>query len=366
MTKKVKWGLTAAILLMIAGMIAYPQLKQRWQASSDAPQSAPAAGSSTRKQILTINAEVLKYQSLTDKIMSTGSTLPDEEVDLAFESSGKIVAIYFTEGTHVKAGDLLAKINDKPLQAELKKLEAQVPLAKDRVYRQRTLLEKDAVSQEAFEQVATEYEKLMADIELVKANIAQTELRAPFDGIIGLRMVSEGAYVTSSSSVIANLTKISPLKIEFSIPESYSSEVKEGTPIVFRMESDDGLMRDHKATVYAVESKVDLSTRTLKVRAQYPNARESILPGRYTSVEITKREIKDALAIPSEALIPEMGKDIVYLYKNGVAEAAEVKIGLRTESRVQVLEGVNPGDTLITSGVMQLRSGMKVMIDNLY
>lgn len=366
MTKKVKWGITAAILLMIAGMIAYPKLKHQFKTSREAETAAAAPGASTRKQILTINAEVLKYQPLTDKIMSTGSTLPDEEVDLAFESSGKIVAIYFTEGTHVKAGDLLAKINDKPLQAELKKLEAQVPLAKDRVYRQRTLLEKDAVSQEAFEQVATEYEKLMADIELVKANLAQTELRAPFDGIIGLRMVSEGAYVTSSSSVIAKLTKISPLKIEFSIPESYSSEVHEGTPIVFRMETDGGLMRDYKATVYAVESKVDLSTRTLKVRAKYPNPGETILPGRYTSVEITKREIKDALAIPSEALIPEMGKDIVYLYKNGVAEPSEVKIGLRTESRVQVLEGVNPGDTLITSGVMQLRTGMKVAIDNLY
>ena len=357
MTKRAKWGVTAAILLMIAGMIAYPQLKNKFKASQDAASVVPTSGTSLRNQTLNINAEVLKYQSLTDKIMSTGSTLPDEEVDLAFESSGKVVAIYFTEGSHVKAGDLLAKINDKPL-------EAQVPLAKDRVYRQRTLLEKDAVSQEAYEQVATEYEKLMADIELVKANIAQTELRAPFDGIIGLRSVSEGAYVTSSSSVIAKLTKISPLKIEFSIPESYAAEVQDGTPILFRMEKD-GMMQNYKATVYAVESKVDMATRTLKVRATYPNPGENILPGRYTSVEISKREIKDALAIPSEAVIPEMGKDIVYLYKNGVAEPQEITIGIRTESRVQVLQGLNVGDTLITSGVMQLRTGMKVSIDNL-
>ena len=355
MTKRAKWGVTAAILLMIAGMIAYPQLKNKFKASQDAASVVPTSGTSLRNQTLNINAEVLKYQSLTDKIMSTGSTLPDEEVDLAFESSGKVVAIYFTEGTHVKAGDLLAKINDKPLQAQLKK---------DRVYRQRTLLEKDAVSQEAYEQVATEYEKLMADIELVKANIAQTELRAPFDGIIGLRSVSEGAYVTSSSSVIAKLTKISPLKIEFSIPESYAAEVQDGTPILFRMEKD-GMMQNYKATVYAVESKVDMATRTLKVRATYPNPGENILPGRYTSVEISKREIKDALAIPSEAVIPEMGKDIVYLYKNGVAEPQEITIGIRTESRVQVLQGLNVGDTLITSGVMQLRTGMKVSIDNL-
>ena len=352
MTKRAKWGVTAAILLMIAGMIAYPQLKNKFKASQDAASVVPTSGTSLRNQTLNINAEVLKYQSLTDKIMSTGSTLPDEEVDLAFESSGKVVAIYFTEGSHVKAGDLLAKINDKPLQA------------KDRVYRQRTLLEKDAVSQEAYEQVATEYEKLMADIELVKANIAQTELRAPFDGIIGLRSVSEGAYVTSSSSVIAKLTKISPLKIEFSIPESYAAEVQDGTPILFRMEKN-GMMQNYKATVYAVESKVDMATRTLKVRATYPNPGENILPGRYTSVEISKREIKDALAIPSEAVIPEMGKDIVYLYKNGVAEPQEITIGIRTESRVQVLQGLNVGDTLITSGVMQLRTGMKVPIDNL-
>ena len=125
-------------------MIAYPQLKNKFKASQDAASVVPTPGTSLRNQTLNINAEVLKYQSLTDKIMSTGSTLPDEEVDLAFESSGKVVAIYFTEGSHVKAGDLLAKINDKPLQAQLKKLEAQVPLAKDRVYRQRTLLEKDA------------------------------------------------------------------------------------------------------------------------------------------------------------------------------------------------------------------------------
>ena len=371
MTKRVKWSVTAAIVLMIAGMIAYPQIKSRMKASKDAAEVVPPAGSQVRKQVLNINAEVLKYQSLTDKTIVTGSTIPDEEVDLSFESSGKIVAIYFTEGTHVKAGDLLAKINDKPLQAELKKLEARVPLAKDRVYRQHTLLEKDAVSQEAYEQVATEYEKLMADIELVKANIAQTELRAPFDGIIGLRNVSEGACVLvpisrpSPSTVITKLTKISPLKIEFSVPERYSADIKDGTPIVFRMNTSVGMMQDYKATVYAVESKIDEATRSLKVRATYPNRDESIVPGRYASVEITRRDIKDALAIPSEALIPEMGKNIVYLYKNGVAEPAEIILGLRTESQVQVLKGLSVGDTVITSGVMQLRTGMKVSIDNL-
>lgn len=135
MTKRVKWGVTAAIFLMIAGMIVYPQVKNQLTASGKDSVVVPASRyNGVRKQVLNINAEVLKFQSLTDKVISTGSIIPDEEVDLSFESSGKVVNIYFSEGTHVKAGDLLAKINDKPLQAQLRKLEAQIPLAKDRVY----------------------------------------------------------------------------------------------------------------------------------------------------------------------------------------------------------------------------------------
>lgn len=363
MTKPVRWALLGLIVLFIIGIILYPQIKQYFNADKeDLRPSIPVP--SQQRNALNVNAVVLQQQLLTDKIISTGSTIPHEEVDLSFESSGKITEIFFKEGTHVKKGDLLAKINDKPLQAELKKLEAQIPLAKERVFRQGTLLEKDAVSQEAYEQVTTEYDKLMADIELVKANILQTELRAPFDGVIGLRQVSEGAY-TTPSTIIANLTKITPLKIEFSIPENYASDISNGTPILFYIEASNGMMQSHKAIVYAVESKVDMTTRTLKVRAEYPNTQGTILPGRYLSVEVTKREINNALAVPSEAIIPEMGKNIVYTYQGGAAMPAEIITGLRTESQVQVLDGLQKGDTVITTGVMQLRTGMKVVIDDL-
>ena len=364
MTKPVRWLLIGIILLIIIGMIAYPSIKQKLSSDNkEAPTGAPAP--SMRQAPLIINAVVLKKQLFTDKIISTvGTAIPDEEVNLSFESSGKIVSIDFVEGTHVKKGDLLAKINDKPLQAELKKLEAQIPLAEARVSRQGTLLQKDAVSQEAYEQVTTEYDKLMADIELVKARILQTELRAPFDGIIGLRLVSEGAYATPQT-VIANMTKISPIKIEFSFNEYYDEEVKNGTEISFLLQGSDGMIQEHKAKVYAVESKVTLDTRTLLARALFPNVNEEIIPGRFLNIEITRRIIEDALAIPSEAVIPEMGKNIVYIYKNGRAQSAEIIAGIRTESQVQILEGLNPGDTVITTGVMQLRSGMNVAIENL-
>lgn len=364
MSKSVKWILLGVIVLFIVGIIVFPQLKKRFGSSqSDSP--PVTATVSPRNQVLNIDAEVLKYQTITDRTNTIGTTIPDEEVDLSFESSGKVVGIYFVEGVHVKEGDLLAKINDKPLQAQLKKLEAQVPLARDRVYRQHALLERDAVSQEAYEQVTTEYEKLMADIDLVKANIDQTELRAPFDGIIGLRSVSEGAYVTPST-MITRLTKITPLKIEFAVNERYATEVKNGTEISFTVDNAEGMKQVYKAKVYAVESTISTETRTRNVRALYPNPHEHITPGHFVSIEVNKETRENAIAIPSEAVIPEMGKNIVYLYKGGTARATEVIIGLRSEDKVQALEGLSVGDTLITTGVMQLRTGMKVSIDNLY
>ena len=363
MTKPVRWLLIGVILLIIIGMIAYPRIKQKMNSGDDKP-SAPTSFSPQRRLPLNINAVIIKKQTLSDNYTPPATTIPDEEVNLSFESSGKIVGIFFIEGSHVKKDDLLAKINDKPLQAELKKLEAQIPLAKERVFRQGTLLQKDAVSQEAYEQVTTEYEKLMADIELVSARILQTELRAPFDGIIGLRQVSEGAYATPST-VIANLTKIKPLKIEFSVNERYVTDVTKGTDVIFYLENSSGILQKHFAKVYAVESKVNLETRTLTARALYPNENEAIIPGRSLSVEIVRKEIKDALTVPSEAIIPEMGRNIVFIYKNGEAKSTVITTGLRTEAEVQILEGLSLGDTVITTGVMQLRNNMKVIIDDL-
>ena len=132
-----------------------------------------------------MNAQVITPHLLTDEILVTGRLVPDEEVNL-FETSGKITDIFFTEGSSVKRGELLAKVNDRQLQAQLKRLEAQIPLAEDRVFRQNALLQRDAVSKEAYEQVKTELATLNADIENIKASIDMTELRAPFDGIIGL------------------------------------------------------------------------------------------------------------------------------------------------------------------------------------
>ncbi len=360
MAKKKRITLIVIIVLLIAGMALYPKIKKKYFADDGSRPAQPASGLFAKSgRPLNVNVEVLQYASLNDVFKSTGSLIPDEEVDLSFETSGKITDIYFKEGTEVKKGALLAKVNDSPLQAELKKLQTQIPLAEDRLFRQKSLLAKDAVSQEAYEQVKTELDKLNADIELVKSRIAQTELRAPFDGIIGLRLVSDGAYV-SPTTVVAKLTKISPLKIEFSINERHVNSVRSGTPLRFYIDG-----RQYQATVYAVESKIDIRTRTLKARAVYANPGGRLKPGSSTLVEIIVNAIKNTLTVPSESMVAEMGRDIVYLYKGGKAQQMVLTKGIRTESRVQILNGLQVGDTLIVSGVMQLRDGMPVTIDHI-
>lgn len=344
-------------MLIIAGLIAYPKVKPLLSGSGEEP--LPVASGAPRA--LHVNAMVMQPQRLVEIINSSGTLIPDEQVDLAFETSGKLVDIFFDEGTRVNRGQLLAKINDRPLQAQLLKLQAQEKLTQEREFRQRSLLSRDAISQESYDQVVTELQSIEADIMLLEARIAETELRAPFDGVVGLRYVSEGAYVNVNTR-IARLIKNDPLKVEFAVPERYSGEIEAGFPILFFL---DGSDTDHQARVYAVDPKVDVRTRNIIARARYSNPNERIKPGRFVSIQLELSEIEDALAIPTEALIPEMDGDRVFVYRSGRAESVNVNTGLRTEDMIQITQGLNPGDTLLTTGILQLRQGLPLVIDNL-
>ena len=356
MNKKTKWGLIAIIVIGLAGMAIHTFMPRENKELAQAPGKPKT---SNRSRTLNVIGEVIKESSISDGSNITGLLLPDEEVSLSFETSGKITAINFTEGTSIKKGELLAKVNDAQLQAQLRKLEVQLKLAEDRVYRQNALLEREAVSKEAYEQVQTDLAMLKAEIDMVKANIAYTELRAPFDGIIGLRQVSEGAYVTPST-IVATLTKISPLKIEFAVAERYAGILKNGANLTFKV---DGHIKPLSAKVYAMESHVDPTNHTFAIRALYPNTNGLLMPGRFASVELKTQEFNDAITIPSQAIVPEMGIDKVYVYKSGKAQPVTIAKGIRNDARVQVLEGLSIGDTIITSGTLQLRTGLSVTLD---
>jgi membrane fusion protein (multidrug efflux system) len=355
MKKMKKWIFTLLILAIFTGVALWYKHSEKSAEESKPQVTAPAM----RRQMLHVNGLVITPQSLSDGISMVGTLLPDEEVDLSFETSGMITEINFQEGSLVREGAQLARVNDKPLRAQLARYEAQIKLAEDRVYRQSALLEKDAVSQEAYEQARTELAILQADIEIVRSNIALTKLRAPFDGVIGLRNVSEGAYA-SPSVVVAKLTKIKPLKLDMHVPERYADQIRPGTRLTFVV---DGVNTEFEASVYAKESAIDPATRTLAVRAIYPNANGRLQPGRFVTAKIRMEDIEDAIAVPTEAIVPEMGVDKVYCYRSGKARSVVVKTGLRTESHIHIVEGLQVGDTIITSGTLQLREELPVKLD---
>ncbi len=208
MNKKIRTTVTIIIIVFLAGIIFYPKYKGLLSNKMKGGNSSQAFIRQGRQQKLNAVGYVIVPTFMSEYINSSGTLRPDEEVDMAFETSGKIVGINFTEGTHVKKGDLLAKINDRPLQAQLEKLEVQLKMAEAKEFRQRSLLDKDAISQESYDQIVTDVQSMNADINLIKARISETELRAPFDGIIGLRYLSEGSFATPSTK-IARLIKTS-------------------------------------------------------------------------------------------------------------------------------------------------------------
>lgn len=310
---------------------------------------------------LPVRGLIIRPATLDNRIFSSGTVLPDESVELSSEASGKITAIYFREGERVRKGDLLLTINDADLQAQLQRLKYQETLLSEREFRQRRLLEKEAVSQEVYDRALADLNTNRAEMMMVEAQIAKTRVKAPFDGIIGLRMVSEGSYITPNTR-IASLVKMQPVKIEFSIPERYASEVRPGNKISFTIGS---TSKTYLAEVYAIEPIIDQSTRTLRLRALYPNPGLEVIPGSFATIELVLRTYYEAVTIPTEALVPMLGSQTVYVYKGGFAEPVEVETGLRTSDVIQVLSGLNGGDTIITTGILQLRKGMPVVLSDL-
>jgi len=353
MKKVVKWIALIAILAVIVYLIDPPFLNFS-KGEANAAQAVPT----NYNPSIPVSGIVIKPKKIHNKITVTGSVRANESVELKSEISGKIQTIYFLEGTNVNKGDLLVSIKDDELTAELEKLRYNQKLYKDSEYRQKILLEKEAISQEEYDRALTELYTLFADIKIVEAKIAKTKIRAPFDGTIGLRYLSEGSYITSSDP-IATLYSIDPAKVDFAIPERYSSLVQIGDEINFTTESVQDVRR---GKIYAIEPQIDTETRSLNLRAKGSNKDGALLPGQFARIEIIFNSIDNAIMVPTEAVIPELGGHKVYVNRGGKAESTKVNIGLRTESELEITSGLVPNDTLITSGILQIRPGSEVNI----
>jgi len=309
--------------------------------------------------ISTVSGTILKPSKFEDNISISGTLEANEQIDIRSEVSGIVESINFKEGSQVSEGQILFKVNDIELQAQLSKALTAKKLASENERRAKLLLEKQAISQEEYDIASADYQSANAESELISAQLSKTNVRAPFSGTIGLRSISKGTYVTPTT-VVAKLVNTDNLKITFSVPEKYASQIQVGTEMTFTTSDS---KENHKATIYAIDPEVDIATRTLRVRAITDNKDHSLYPGAYTNVNLPLETAEDAILVPTESLIPVQNGKRIYIVENGKAKEIDVEIGSRTGSSVRVISGLKPGDTIITYGVMALQNGMPIRVN---
>jgi membrane fusion protein (multidrug efflux system) len=319
---------------------------------------AAVPGTGGDSHALTVEAVIVAPQLLYDRITTTGTLIANEEVQLRPEVSGRITGVHFDEGRRVRKGDLLLQINDSELKAQSSRKEYETRLAANDESRKRSLLDINAISREEYDKSLNTLRMLQAEMDVIRSQLAQREIRAPFDGVIGLRYVSEGGFV-NSNMLAATMQDLDPMKVEFTVPEKYARRLNDGTNVMVRVGDSE---EEYRGVIYAVESKIDPATRTIKSRATIPNPESRLIPGSFAKIEITLAELYDALVIPAEAIIPELSGQKVFVCTGGQSKPVSVTTGIRTERGVQITEGLAPGDTLITTGLLQLSDGRAVQI----
>lgn len=344
----VGFGLVAVVLVGLA----IPKIS--------ASDESGGASASSGPQAIGVDVYVVQPTQVRDQLLTSGTLRANESVELSSEAAGKVTSIQFEEGRRVEQGQLLLTINDAELQAQRKRLNYQLALAEDRRQRQERLLSEGGVSQETYDQTVNEVNVLESELELVEAQIEKTKVRAPFSGTIGLRMVSEGSYI-SPQTQIAMLQSIDPIKIDLSVPEKYSGRVQAGAPISFTVR---GSEARYQGRVYAVEPQINPTTRSLRLRARADNASRSLRPGAFADITVVFDTIDDAIAVPTFAVLPELGGQQVFVVEGGEAQPRSVETGVRTDSTVQVTSGLAVGDTVITSGIQQLRPGLPIRVQD--
>lgn len=307
-----------------------------------------------------VQVYVVAATKLTDEVASTGSVIADESVTIQSEISGKITSLNIREGQPVRQGQLLFTINAADVQAQLQKQEYNIKLYQDQEKRERTLLEKEYISRQEYEQSNNALLTAQADLQALRVNLQKAYVRAPFDGVLGLRNTSVGAYV-SPGTAITTLSRVSPVKIDFNVPSRFAGAVRVGDPVLV---TDEATTQKIEAKVYAINPQIDPVSRTLPVRAIYANKNRELRPGGFVKVNLELGATAKALQIPTEAVVPVASGYTVYVVRRGKAAVQPVGIGIRSDKVIQITKGLAVGDSVIRTGILQVKSGDEVIINN--
>ena len=316
------------------------------------------AGAKPKGPPTTYDAVIATAVPINRNVEAPGTILPNESTNLQPEISGRVVAINFREGSNVSKGALLIKLFDKDLQAQLAKLEVQLKIGEATERRQKELLAINGTSQQDFDNASLTVSNIKADMDLLRVNISRTEIRAPFSGRIGLRNISLGAYVTPAT-IITNISEVNLVKAEFAVPEKYAAEMQPGKTVEMRR---DGTDKKYFASIIASQNSIATETRNLVVRAIVKNADANLTPGSFVQVTLAVGNNAPAIMVPTQAVMPSTRYKRVIVSRDGKAVFQNVNTGYRDSSRIEIMDGLQDGDTIVTTGLLTIKEGQQLKV----
>lgn len=346
-------------IFIFLGLVILSLLLIRWIFFS--PKSTPVPKGKGPKGPINAEIWIAQTQNIERDIFITGTIIGGETVDLQPETAGKITEIRFAEGSQVSKGQMLVQLNNADLQAQLRKIKSQIALAELKEQRLKQLLSIQGVSREEYEAALNAVESLKADADALAAQIDKTSIRAPFSGIIGLRNVSVGSFV-STSTVIATLVQMLPAKIDFTVPEKYADQFRKGSALKFTM---DGFNDWKKASVYAIDPTADAGSRSIHVRATTMDLGQGFVSGSFVRIRLATGSDQKALLVPTESIVPDVKGQKVFVLRNGICQPLQVVTGVRSDRYIEITQGLTAGDSVLVSGLMQAKPGVPVKVQKI-
>ena len=325
-------------------------------ACSRGEQQAPAARPQNRA--MPVEMQPVSQQEVVDRIRAVGSLAADESVIIRPEIPGIVESIRFSEGETVTAGDVLVTLNAAEQQALVDQAAATVELNRLSFERAKDLLAGNMISKQDYDEARSRLKESEAALRRNRALLDKTILRAPFSGIIGLRHVSPGAYVSPGQDLV-NLESIDPVKVEFRVSERFAPALKVGAPIQVAVDAVGG--REFTGTIYAIDPRLNPQSRAFAVRAEVPNPDRSLQPGMFARVEVLAERRADAIVVPEQALWPQGEHVYVFRVVDGQAKLVPVTTGARFDGKVEIRSGLEADDLIVTAGQMKIRDGMPVV-----
>ncbi|MEI6949370.1 efflux RND transporter periplasmic adaptor subunit [Paraflavisolibacter sp. H34] len=316
-------------------------------------------GKGGRQSTPKVDVFVVSTQEVQETLEVPGTLVAEDATEIHPEVSGRITSLNIREGAQVSKGAVLARLYDGDLQAQRRKLQVQLEIARQTEGRHEKLLKIGGISKEDYNNTTLQVNTTTADLDIINTEIAKTVIRAPFSGKLGLKQISVGAYVTPQT-IVASIQKTNALRLDFSLPEKYISQVKAGQTIHFTI---DGSDQEYTAKVMATESGIDQATRSLTIRARVSGVQSGLVPGGFAKVQLAFQPDPNALLVPTQAIIPQARGKKVALYHNGTAKFVDVTTGIRDSAMVQITSGLKKADTVIVTGLLSVKPDAKVQLN---